>query len=831
MGISNGPDSSKQPEATTDITREREDLGSISAHSSRKATSRRADNWWGQRRGLFDDAWYIVKPRYSRELESLKTFTLDERQEILAKREILSSLAHFIGKDFRLPVYLGEPGSGWYWNPEENSVTIDSRDVLRNPLSFLRFVTCHEGAHRRISRIDQVPDGLGSNKGFMMLLNAVEDPRVNNYLCDTYPILENDMHEAICFSLAGIDKTIARVFKERGSLPLSVVAMSEIIQEWFQDRTEHARSDATHERDPKVVEFIEATRSACQRAYYTYPCRQETERGERAAHAYSAVAYRIIAEEIWPHFQGLLERDRRDALAYEIFKQLAAQSSMPSEAKSTQLEKPEGSGEKGETTSEAHSLHGHSKEASRPEHDSKPSLGDREGSKSEESVSERPQAEKNDHQAASTDQPQEFLISSDALQAALAKGLCGSSLTEVSRSLASVANAEGAERSEELAKQFSQLSERTKEELAQCAEHLSDETKKALEELIRIFLQGLQVEISNQLKGQLAPQPATADSTQSASTSPGTYTGAHKDDRRPRGTTGDGAIRTDFTDGHERIKFRDKIRSVLQGEKSVYSSHRSKVLPVIDLLERDLRRLFQERRASKLEEGKRFGPTMDLDRRISECASGVSAAESRSFTKRTQPTEKDYAISILVDLSGSMRRGNRIEETFRATIALAEVLNRLGVNFEILGFNCEIHEFKTFHQRMSPEVRDKMATMPDEVEYDSRARYNDDGWALTVVSERLDREKNENKFLIVLSDGLPEPSNAHATPQFELSRVIAQIRKPGDKILIGLGVGKDTGHVKSYYPNSIADISVKELPKKLAEILEQAIRNPEQFSK
>jgi cobalamin biosynthesis protein CobT len=178
-----------------------------------------------------------------------------------------------------------------------------------------------------------------------------------------------------------------------------------------------------------------------------------------------------------------------------------------------------------------------------------------------------------------------------------------------------------------------------------------------------------------------------------------------------------------------------------------------------------------------------------------------------------------------------MRRENRIEETFRATIALAEVLNRLGVNFEILGFNCEIHEFKTFHQRMGPEVRDKMATMPNEVEYEARARYNDDGWALTVVSERLNRERNENKFLIVLSDGHPEPSPDHATCEFELSSVINKIRKPGDKILIGLGVGKDTKHVESYYPNSIANISVQELPKKLAEILEQAIRNPEQFFK
>jgi hypothetical protein len=44
-------------------------------------------------------------------------------------------------------------------------------------------------------------------------------------------------------------------------------------------------------------------------------------------------------------------------------------------------------------------------------------------------------------------------------------------------------------------------------------------------------------------------------------------------------------------------------------------------------------------------------------------------------------------------------------------------------------------------------------------------------------------------------------------------------------------VGSDTGHVTEYYPNSVANITAEELPKKLAEIIEKAIRHPEEFRK
>jgi cobalamin biosynthesis protein CobT len=801
--------------------------------------SRRWDRWWGQREHTYDNEWYIVRPRYAEEFENLKTFTFQERQEILSKREILSSLAHFIGKDFRLPVHLGAPGSGWYWDPVQNSVTIDSQDVLSNPLSFLRFVTCHEGGHRRISRLSTVPDELVENGAFMMLLNGVEDPRINNYLCEAYPVLERDMKEAISHSFEEIHKVLARAEKDQGMRPDSVVAVQEIIAEWFSDRGGKLPLHKALELSAEVKEFLKTTRAACQRAYYTYPSRKETERGDRAAKAYSKAAYRVIAEEVWPHFQSLVQKDMQTSAAAELFKQLAAsaiqeaakQEGSPSGESAEQCGDKEQGSDAGDSQQDSDRQEQQESTGSGGEAKAEPedqqdgqSDGQQEGHKGRKCGAQQAGAEAGSEGEHASGSHKETLY--ESVKQRLSEG----SLKELDCALDTIKGAAKKGEPTEETKRFSELSDALKRELAESMRHLPDGIRQEMERLALEFLEAMQREVADQLKGQLSPQAATPAVATNNHSTPERYRGSESSEFGSLGEVGRGAIREDFVDEATLAKFRDKIREVLGDDKDVYHGYRKQVLGVIDTLERDLRRLFQERRASKLEEGKRFGPDMDLDHRISECASGVAAAETRSFARRTRPMERDYAISILVDLSGSMRYQNRMSETFKATVALSEVLNRLGINFEVLGFNDSIHEYKPFHKRMGPDVREKMATMPDEIDSD-RARYNDDGWALSAANERLGKEKNDNRFLIVLSDGRPEPSNAHAVPQFELKKVIREIRARGNTILIGLGIGGDTGHVSSYYPNSVANIVAEELPAKLAEILEQAIRHPEKFAK
>jgi cobalamin biosynthesis protein CobT len=192
------------------------------------------------------------------------------------------------------------------------------------------------------------------------------------------------------------------------------------------------------------------------------------------------------------------------------------------------------------------------------------------------------------------------------------------------------------------------------------------------------------------------------------------------------------------------------------------------------------------------------------------------------------PQEKDYAITLLVDLSGSMTKYNKIGETFKAIVVLAEVLNRLSIKTEIIGFNSEIYEYQSYGQDMSNEVRNEMGKILREP-YSSNGEWNDDGWALQEASTRLARQKASEKFLIVLSDGYPFPSLAHRGQQYDLKAVIEKILKNTDQKLIGLGVGRDTANVGEFYPNSIDSIMVTELPDRLANVIREVISKPGTF--
>ena len=88
----------------------------------------------------------------NKEKEILSVFTPEQQAEIKQKQQILSSLAYFIGKDFRIPVELNQPGAGWHWDFKENVIRIDPKDLLEKPIDYLRFVISHEGGQRRIKQ-------------------------------------------------------------------------------------------------------------------------------------------------------------------------------------------------------------------------------------------------------------------------------------------------------------------------------------------------------------------------------------------------------------------------------------------------------------------------------------------------------------------------------------------------------------------------------------------------------------------------------------------------------------------------------------------------------
>jgi len=57
----------------------------------------------------------------------------------------------------------------------------------------------------------------------------------------------------------------------------------------------------------------------------------------------------------------------------------------------------------------------------------------------------------------------------------------------------------------------------------------------------------------------------------------------------------------------------------------------------------------------------------------------------------------------------------------------------------------------------------------------------------------------------------------------------AEIMEKTDQRLVGLGIGPGTNHVERYYPNSVANVGVREMPDKLADVIREAIANYNTF--
>jgi uncharacterized protein with von Willebrand factor type A (vWA) domain len=264
-------------------------------------------------------------------------------------------------------------------------------------------------------------------------------------------------------------------------------------------------------------------------------------------------------------------------------------------------------------------------------------------------------------------------------------------------------------------------------------------------------------------------------------------------------------------------KIRQEFQHIVNRDNGLYHNTVREISPTINELENDLRAIFQKRRQSHRESGRRSGPTLNINRFIRERAAGKAPVETKPFEVKTRPLQKDYAVLILVDVSGSM--SGKIHHAFAATVACTEALARLKISHAILGFNDRLHRYKSFDADTEPA---KLETIEQEV-HTSAAKYNNDGWALTNAVDALRARPEREKLLIVLSDGEPAPSAQYNGPEFELKTVAQSIEEQGRVRLIGLGMGDGTGHVTKYYANSRANIPIVELPNVLSTVIKEGI--------
>jgi len=162
-----------------------------------------------------------------------------------------------------------------------------------------------------------------------------------------------------------------------------------------------------------------------------------------------------------------------------------------------------------------------------------------------------------------------------------------------------------------------------------------------------------------------------------------------------------------------------------------------------------LMRLAQEEVISGTKSGK-------LD--VSRLSKNVTS--SNVFSKRKDNSNGNLCVYLLLDCSGSMYRTGD-SELLTATTILHDMFNILGIKHRILAFSTNGYYCPSLSREFKKLNFIKEIGNNDYINlslYDMYG-FNRDGLAIGLVSALLRKENEENKALLILSDGLPNCDN------------------------------------------------------------------------
>ena len=223
--------------------------------------------------------------------------------------------------------------------------------------------------------------------------------------------------------------------------------------------------------------------------------------------------------------------------------------------------------------------------------------------------------------------------------------------------------------------------------------------------------------------------------------------------------------------------------------------------------------------------------------------SRLITGDERVFRKKMERKTKDVAVSLLIDLSGSMM-GTPVKYACMSAYIFAKALSKIGINFEILGFTTDWNEprdsffqtlkkteekafdgrpsytrieplimpiFKKFGDKFSTETAQTLCYFSDS---ECSMNNNVDGECVLIASSRLLAQPQKRKILFVFSDGDPAfQTNYSVWEKKHLHYAIEQVTKAHIETF-GIGICSDS--VKEFYPhysivNEIEDLGKETL--------------------
>lgn len=798
----------------------------------------------------------------------LNYFTPEEQLILNNKLKNLSVSALMIGGDSNTKIIFGEPGDSPHFDFVHNIIRLDPLELLNKSEGDHRFTVAHEGGHRKISRFKHIPIDLWTQTGFSFLTNTIEDPRVNNYLLSAYEHLASDAVETYDPSYRGrVEKYLEESRNQLsesaedilGHTPRFMQAGYEYLYQWYREVLVDGKQEITEGLPKDVETVVRKTMESARNSWLYYPNFLEANNEEYVS-AYAERSFEVNRDEVWPLFQTLVEADIEEQKEQQVLQDMLKNKNQSADQgdsgdggdKNTSDQKGDGGG----SDEVKHRGHGFSipndlETKLNPDElkELQDALGEAMGQEDEVDNKESDGFEgENDSkdQTSSSD-----LSNTIPEQKPIQKPNVGDNKTtndsNGNQPFSEETEFEISDAESNRAVKLSDLSPGLRKKLREFIDSLTETEKEKLRASAEEAIQRFEGELVEEMGAKFVDFPDESqenDENVSNMDVDDSAEGEHEENisfslpiYRPLASKPVEENRNEpmhqvelkpaeLTDAEQvqLAALQILMEQEMLKDSNSYEKYRREVIKIIKDLENDLREIFLARRKKSRLSGFRTGKKINIRKRIKEKGRGVPAPQTKAFERSENPSEKDYAISIVVDLSSSMA-GEKIIETFKALIVLAEVLNKLSIRLEITGFNTQLFDFQKFGEKMGPEIRDRMSSiiiLPSSV--------TDMGWAVEEASKRLAKEKAKEKFLIVMSDGQPYESDLHPRSIYELGSVIFQVISNTDQKLVGLGIGPDTGFMEDYFPNSLSNVTVEEMAETLAALILQVIENYGNFA-
>lgn len=274
--------------------------------------------------------------------------------------------------------------------------------------------------------------------------------------------------------------------------------------------------------------------------------------------------------------------------------------------------------------------------------------------------------------------------------------------------------------------------------------------------------------------------------------------------------------RLELGNAHKGVNFRIfRVPGVDSNQIEAYKMVAQPLLLYSKQLQKRWKRILKER----VSEGKQSGLLMG--RRIESRM--LMNQEGKIFSKRNLPEKKqDLAVALLIDESGSMCGLDRATYARAAAIMVYDFCKAMRIPLSIIGHteanDVELYVYTDFD---SNDENDCYRLM------DISARDgNRDGAALRFVAERLMKQPESSRLLMLISDGQPAGNGGYigTAAEEDLRGIHKEYTRKGI-MFVAAAIGTDKENIERIYGDAFLDITdLQKLPFLLVKRIEKEIR-------